>query len=413
MRKNLLHFIIAAMMFSCTTQEEKKITFEQWRGENRDGKYQEENLLKTWTEESPELLWFNENLGEGYGSPIITDSTIYIIASRDSISLVVAFNLNGNVKWQKDFGTEWKTSYSGTRSTPTLIDNLLYVSSGTGDIACMKSENGEIIWFKSMTNDFHGKAPMFGYAQSLLINDSIVYAMPGGVDTNIVALNRYDGDIIWISKANGERSAYNSPRIIETNGNQVLVTYSQKSFLGLDAKTGKLLWSESFTPKYPNHANTILYEDSAIYTAAPIGHGVLKYNLSADGSSITKVWHDTIIGNYFGGMIKLADKIYTGAGGRSKNLLMLDANTGEIKDSLETGYGSIIYADGMLYTYAHKNGKVCLIDSESFEIKGTFRVKKGTKEHFSHPVIKNGVLYIRRGNILLAYDIKHENNNNG
>lgn len=408
MKKNLLYFFIAAILTSCATKEEKKITFEQWRGENRDGKYQEKDLLKTWPEEGPELLWFNEDLGAGYGSPIITDSALYILASRDSIAVVVAFDLKGNVKWQKDFGFEWSTSYPGTRSTPTLIGNLLYVSSGTGEISCLKSENGEILWTKSMLNDFHGKKPIFGYAQSLLINDSIVYAMPGGTDTNIVALNRYNGDIIWISKANGEIPAYNSPKLIDINENQVLVTYSKESFLGIDAKTGKLLWSESFTAKYPNHANTILYEDSAIYTAAPIGHGLLKYKLSDDGSSITKVWHDTIIGNYFGGMIKLADKIYTGAGGRSKYLLMLNANTGEIRDSLETGNGSIIYADGMLYTYAHKNGKTCLIDSETFEIKGSFKVKKGTKEHFSHPVIKNGVLYIRHGNALLAYDIKHK-----
>ncbi|PLX01884.1 MAG: hypothetical protein C0595_13135 [Marinilabiliales bacterium] len=406
MKKIILYVVLATILFSCSTKEKNKIAFEQWRGINRDGIYQEKDLLKTWTEGGPELLWFSENLGEGYGSPIITDSTIYILASRDSISVAVAFDLKGNVKWQKDFGKEWNTSYPGTRSTPTLINELLYVSSGMGDISCMNSENGEIIWTKNMLKDFHGKAPYFGYAQSLLINDSIVYAMPGGADTNIIALNRYNGDIIWISKAKGENPAYNSPKLIDIGGNQILVTYSKENFIGIDAKTGSLLWSESFIAKYPNHANTVLYEDSAIFTAAPIGHGLLKYKLSDDGSEITKIWHDTIIGNYFGGMIKLADKIYTGAGGRSKNLVMLNANTGEIKDSLVTGNGSIIYADEMLYTYAHKNGKVCLIDPETFEIKGSFKVKKGTKEHFSHPVIKNGVLYIRHGNALLAYDIK-------
>jgi outer membrane protein assembly factor BamB len=85
---------------------------------------------------------------------------------------------------------------------------------------------------------------------------------------------------------------------------------------------------------------------------------------------------------------------------------MLDAITGQVKDSLETGNGSVIYADGRLYTYAHKNGQVCLVDPDAFEINGNFKVKKGTREHFSHPVIKNGVLYIRHGNALLAYDIK-------
>jgi hypothetical protein len=33
-------------------------------------------------------------------------------------------------------------------------------------------------------------------------------------------------------------------------------------------------------------------------------------------------------------------------------------------------------------------------------------VTKGTKEHFSHPMIHDGVLYIRHGESLLAYAIK-------
>jgi len=259
-----------------------------------------------------------------------------------------------------------------------------------------------------MVHDFHGRAPYFGYAQSLVVNDSLVYAMPGGIDTNIVALNRFNGDIIWTSKANGEKTAYNSPKLIDFKGNQVLVSYFENSFIGIDAKTGKLLWSESFKAKYSNHANTALFEDSVIYTAASTGHGLLKYKLSDDASSITEIWRDTIVGNYFGGMIKIEDKLYTGAGSNSKFTLMLNAETGEIQDSVETGNGSIISADGMLYNYAHKSGKVSLIDSESFEIKGSFKVKKGTKEHFSHPAIKNGVLYIRHGNALLAYDIKRK-----
>jgi outer membrane protein assembly factor BamB len=259
-----------------------------------------------------------------------------------------------------------------------------------------------------MLKDLNGQAPYFGFAQSLLINGDMVYAMPGGADTNMVAMNRFNGDLIWISKAKGEHPAYNSPKLIELKDRQLLVTYSKEHFLGFDAQNGDLLWSESFKSKYPNHANTVLYEDGAIYTAATIGHGFLKYDLSADGTSVKKIWHDTLVGNYFGGMTKLDDKIYSGGGNKSKDLLILDAHTGTILDSLETGNGSVIYADDMLYTYAHKNGKVCLVDPDLFEIKGEFKIKKGTKEHFSHPVIKNGTLYIRHGNTLMAYDIKEK-----
>ena len=41
-----------------------------------------------------------------------------------------------------------------------------------------------------------------------------------------------------------------------------------------------------------------------------------------------------------------------------------------------------------------------------FEIGGSFKVKKGTGQHFSHPVISNGVLYIRHGDALMGYQVK-------
>jgi hypothetical protein len=44
-----------------------------------------------------------------------------------------------------------------------------------------------------------------------------------------------------------------------------------------------------------------------------------------------------------------------------------------------------------------KDGKLEKISS--------FRIKEGTLQHFSHPVIHNGILYQRHGNVLMAFDI--------
>jgi outer membrane protein assembly factor BamB len=38
----------------------------------------------------------------------------------------------------------------------------------------------------------------------------------------------------------------------------------------------------------------------------------------------------------------------------------------------------------------------------------TFRIKKGTLQHFSHPVINKGILYQRHGKVLIAYDIRNK-----
>ncbi len=75
-------------------------------------------------------------------------------------------------------------------------------------------------------------------------------------------------------------------------------------------------------------------------------------------------------------------------------------------DSLSFKKGVTISADDMLYCYNEK-GEVGLIDpSNKMKLVSSFKINKGTKEHFSHPVIKNGLLFIRHGKSLMAYRIK-------
>ena len=67
----------------------------------------------------------------------------------------------------------------------------------------------------------------------------------------------------------------------------------------------------------------------------------------------------------------------------------------------------MIYVDGMLYGYGEK-GQVGLIKikPDGYELVSSFRVTKGGKEHWAHPAISDGRLYIRHGEVLMCYDIK-------
>ena len=44
--------------------------------------------------------------------------------------------------------------------------------------------------------------------------------------------------------------------------------------------------------------------------------------------------------------------------------------------------------------------------SPKFDIVSEFRITKGVGPHWAHPVIVNGVLYIRHGFALMAYKVK-------
>jgi len=43
---------------------------------------------------------------------------------------------------------------------------------------------------------------------------------------------------------------------------------------------------------------------------------------------------------------------------------------------------------------------------EEFEVRGRGKVTLGSGTHWAHPVIHEGKLYIRHGNVLMAYKIK-------
>jgi outer membrane protein assembly factor BamB len=401
--KNLSILLIAVLFFACNSKS-KKVS--EWRGENRSGIYNETNLLKEWPADGPELLWDIDSIGNGYGSPVISDNIIYLNGELDSLAYLFAMDLQGNILWKTEFGTDWMVNFIGSRSAPTVIDDLVYVSSGMGDIACVQAESGDIKWKINMLEKYEGKNTRFGYSQSLLVDGDLVFAAPGGVENNIIALNRFTGEMVWTNPGVGEVSAYCSPLLMEFPSRKVLVTFSDNALLGIESQTGKLLWTELQDTLCDINGNTPIFEDGYLYYVTGCGNGTVKMKVSEDGSQITEVWRNKDLDNIMGGAVKLNGKIIA-SGHRKKVWKSVDAETGETKDSLDFGRGATIAADGMLYCYNEK-GEVGLVKltPESMELVSEFKVTKGTKEHFAQPVINNGVLYIRHGDALLAYDIK-------
>jgi outer membrane protein assembly factor BamB len=93
------------------------------------------------------------------------------------------------------------------------------------------------------------------------------------------------------------------------------------------------------------------------------------------------------------------------------NWCCIDWNTGKkMYEATWNNKGSIIAADGMLYCYDEKKGFVGLVkpNPQKFDLVSSFKVPKGSGPHWAHPVISNGILYIRHGSALMAYDIKKQ-----
>ena len=378
----------------------------QWRGADRTGFYHESNLLKSWPETGPPLLWEFDSIGNGYGSPVITASTIYVNGEIDTVSYLFALDRSGKFLWKSPIGKEWTLNYPGSRNTPTIVNDLVYVTTGLGTVACMEAKTGIKRWSVNMVTDFHAPLNRFGFSESLVVSGNNVFCSPGNPDTNVVALDRFTGKFAWICKGLGQMTSYCSPALIRLPGREILVTFSKSALLGIDTKDGTLLWSHKQDGEGDVHINTPLFENGFIYYITGDGNGSVKLKLSDDGKEITEVWRNAACDNTMGCFIKLNDYIYTASYGR-RYWYSEDASTGKIADSVKFDKGVTIYADGMLYCYNEK-GQLGLFrpNGPKMEEVSSFRVTRGTKAHYAHPVINQGIMYVRHGRSLMAYDIK-------
>jgi outer membrane protein assembly factor BamB len=412
---NKLPILFALIILLSSSSENTKIY--EWRGKDRTGIYQESNLLKSWPGEGPKEILTVENIGNGFVSPIFTDQNFYITGEIDSMAILFCFNLKGEKIWQTNLGKDWMKTYPGARSAPTIADNLIYVGTGLGNFFCIKSENGKILWSKNLLTDFQGVLPMHGHSEAALIDGDKVFWIAGGKENNVVSMNRFTGKIIWSNKGFGEPSAYNSPKLIALPSRKIMVTFSMYHFISFDTENGELLWSHEQINTPPEkrgpgvgdtHSNTALYENGSIYYVAGDGNCAVKLNLSKDGSKISQVWRNTGFDSYMGGVVKIGDFIY-GSGTVKPNVMSINATTGIISDSLRIGSGAIIAADNMLYYYTQKGDMMLLSYNQGkMEKVSSFRIKKGTLQHFSHPVINKGILYQRHGNVLMGFDLRKQ-----
>ena len=402
--------VISLCFYSFRPDEEKS----EWQGPNRDCIYPAQNLLKLWPENGPEMAWSFEGLGSGHSAVAVANNKVFVTGIKDtivSVGTLYTFDLNGKLLWQKDYGKDFSANFHGTRSTPVVVGNLIYIESGMGAIYCLNAETGEQVWSVDFIKDFGvDSVVQFGFSESVLIDGDKLICVPGGKENNVVALNRFTGKKVWSSKGEGEIATYNSPILINRNGLKLVVAMTSNSIMGIDAVTGEKYWRIEQTQQNKIHANTPVYADGKLLVASAGREktsGIVMLQLSEDGKSVTELWRNNKLVNLMGGMVKQGDNLYLSAY-LKPDWQVLDWNTGQMKlQNKEFGGGSVIFADGLFYCYGENDGEVALMQASPEQIKiiSKFKVPLGSDQHWARLVIDKNLLFVRHGNALMAYKI--------
>ena len=399
------YWFIIALLFPAVMLAQKN---SQWRGENRDGIYKETGLLKEWPANGPQLLWKYDGMGNSFASVAIANGKIYLTGLEDDKLILYILDLKGQLIRQKEVGKEWTTNHTGTRCTVVVNDGKLYIGNSLGQLFCLDEATLNEVWKKDMLKDFDGKNIMWGMTESPLIVGEKIFLTPGGVKNNMVALNKNTGALIWSSPGLGTTSSYCSPIYIGDQSVPLIVTAMFQEIVAFNANTGEVVWSHPQKNTRNIHPNTPIYSDGMIFAITGYRGGAMLLRLKDGGKAVEEVWKNEEMDNQMGGAIKVGDYVYATGHEAGRFWFCVNWKTGETMYKVrEFAQSNVIFADGMLYVYSD-NGSMNLVkpNHEKLELVSSFKVTLGTREHWAHPVIHEGVLYLRHGDTLMAYKVK-------
>ena len=328
----------------------------QWRGINRDGKSAETGLLKSWPTEGPKLLRTIPDIGIGWSSPSVVGGKIYITGMINSNLQVFCFGEDGKKLWSKEVGPEFTANFPGARATPTVDKGRVFVLSGVGRLTALDAATGNEAWKVEFSERFKATSAKHGYAEAVLVDSDRVICTPGGADGAFAALNRQTGETVWISKGLKAGAAYCSPIVFEVGGVRQYANTIGGMLAGVRADTGAPLWSYKRPASYRSTA-TAVFSNGCVFAAngTGTGGGAARIEISNGVAKATQLWETKAMDCEVGGYILVNGYLY---GNNGNGWACLDFVTGNAKWKTKpkepppgVGKGSIIYADGMLYTF--------------------------------------------------------------
>jgi outer membrane protein assembly factor BamB len=395
----------------------------QWRGPNRDNISHFTGISTNWDANPPALEWKIEGLGEGYASVSVVGDRLYTTGNVGNSQCIIAVDLGTKtVAWSTPLtdGVP-KHDYLGSRCTPTVDGDFIYVITSNGQISCVKTADGSPVWKKDFATEWSGKLMSnWGYSESPLIDGDYVLCTPGSPQAMIVCLDKLSGKTVWESEVadKGEKGApgagYSTITISEGAGVKQYVQLIGRGLIGVRASDGKLLWRSNHIATSVADIPTPIVHGDYVFGSTGYGDGgsiLLKLVKTSDGVNAVEKYYRApkLLQNQHGGMVLLDDFLYFGNAHGQGFPVCVEMVAGKIEWGGKnrgpgSGSAAITCVDRHLI-FRYQSGEVALIEANPKEyiLKGSFKPEVQIKESWAHPVVAHGKLFLREQDTLMCY----------
>lgn len=288
-KKITLAFLALLLIYSTATSQE----WPDWRGPHRDGTWNETGIVEKFHAETIPQKW-SVPVGSGYTGPTVANGKVYITDLKEKPNQtegILCFDAEtGEKVWEYRYDCVYQgVGYTaGPRASVILNEGHAYSLGTMGDLFCLNAENGEIIWQKNLNEDYQIRMPIWGIAAAPLIDgQKIILQIAGSNNACVVALNKNTGKEIWRSLDDG--ATYSAPVLIEKNGTEVLVVWTEQHLNGLNPKTGQVYWQIPWKIRMAMAISTPVHYKDYLFVSA-FFDGALLVDLGNDYTTAETVW---------------------------------------------------------------------------------------------------------------------------
>src|SRR5207253_3360445 len=280
--------------------------------------------------------------------------------------------------------------HGGSRSTPSIDGERLYVIASSGKIVCLRTADGKEVWSKDFKMEWGGKPPHWGFSESPLIDGDWVLCTPGGGAAMMVALNKLTGKEIWrtaypttIGDIGRAEAGYSSIVISNACGVKQYVQLVGKGVVGVRASDGKFLWGYNQVANRTASIPTPIVSGDYVFASSGYGTGAALLKLSKDRGGIKcdeqYFLEAKTLQNHHGQMILKDGYIYCGHGHGNGIPICVEMLTGKVawggtQRGAGNGSAAIACADEHLI-FRYQSGEVALIEATpaAYHLKGVFK----------------------------------------
>jgi outer membrane protein assembly factor BamB len=352
------------------------------------------------------------SVGIGHSSPVVAGGWVYLFGREGEEETLQAFQLaTGKRLWRQAYPAPYTVNSAafshgpGPKATPVVAAGRVYTFGISGILSSFDAASGRVVWRKEFGKEFPSTAPIYGAAQSPVVDRGrVIVHVGGGGAGALTAFDAETGAVVWAWKGDGP--GYGSPVVAEIAGTRQVITLTESLLVGVAADSGRLLWKVPFTTEYTQNAVTPVVQGNVVIVSG-LDHPVRALRVVAakgGGWTAETVWENPDVALYMSSPVLVAGRLYGFSHKKKGQFFCLDAATGKtlwLSEGRQGDNASLVAAGGAILALV-TDGELIVFEAGGAAFKVLRRYTVAETPTWAHlAVVGDGILVKDAGS--LAY----------